>query len=247
VSDEARAASETSAAACLLIVNADDFGQSQGINRGVIAAHERGVATSASLMVRWPAAAEAAEYAQLHPLLSLGLHLDLGEWVYRDWGWRPLYQVVDTEDVAAVQVEVARQVERFRQLVGRDPTHLDSHQHVHRSEPVRSALCAVARELEVPLRHESAAVQYRGDFYGQTGKGEPFPDAISLEALLRVLAALPAGVTELGCHPAAEVDLETAYLDERLLELDVLCDPRLRAALDALGIELRSFSNAFGA
>ena len=40
-----------------LIVNADDFGQSPGMNRGTIAARERGIVTSASLMVRWPAAA----------------------------------------------------------------------------------------------------------------------------------------------------------------------------------------------
>jgi len=48
-----------------LIVNADDFGQSQGVNRGVIAAHEHGIVTSASLMVRWPAAIEAAA---IHPV-----------------------------------------------------------------------------------------------------------------------------------------------------------------------------------
>ena len=42
-----------------LIVNADDFGQSRGVNRGVIEAHERGIVTSASLMVRWPAAESA--------------------------------------------------------------------------------------------------------------------------------------------------------------------------------------------
>ena len=39
-----------------VIVNADDFGQSAGINRGIVEAHERGIVTSASLMVRWPAA-----------------------------------------------------------------------------------------------------------------------------------------------------------------------------------------------
>ena len=47
-----------------LIVNADDFGQSHGVNRGIIEAHERGVVTSASLMVRWPAARKAAAYAR---------------------------------------------------------------------------------------------------------------------------------------------------------------------------------------
>src|SRR4051794_16830036 len=45
-----------------VIVNADDFGQSRGINRGIILAHEQGIVTSASLMVRWAAAAEAAAY-----------------------------------------------------------------------------------------------------------------------------------------------------------------------------------------
>jgi predicted glycoside hydrolase/deacetylase ChbG (UPF0249 family) len=77
-----------------LIVNADDFGQSAGVNRGVIAAHERGVVTSASLMVRWPAAEEAASYARQRPGMSLGLHVDLGEWTFREGSWTPLYEVV---------------------------------------------------------------------------------------------------------------------------------------------------------
>jgi predicted glycoside hydrolase/deacetylase ChbG (UPF0249 family) len=50
-----------------LIVNADDFGQSAGVNRGVIEAHENGIVTSASLMVRWPDAADAARYARPAP------------------------------------------------------------------------------------------------------------------------------------------------------------------------------------
>jgi len=54
-----------------LIVNADDFGQSAGVNAGVMATHQRGIVTSASLMVRSPAAAEAVAYARAHPSLSL--------------------------------------------------------------------------------------------------------------------------------------------------------------------------------
>lgn len=71
----------------VLIVNADDFGQSPDINRGVIEAHEKGIVTSASLMVRWPAAAEAVDYVAAHPELSLGLHLDLAEWAYQEEQW----------------------------------------------------------------------------------------------------------------------------------------------------------------
>ncbi len=63
-----------------LIVNADDFGQHACVNDGIIAAHEHGIVTSASLMVHGSAAQDAAAYARGRPALDLGLHVDLGEW-----------------------------------------------------------------------------------------------------------------------------------------------------------------------
>src|SRR5438046_7924170 len=71
----------------ILIVNADDFGHSAEVNAGVIRAHEHGIVTSTSLMVRRPAVEEAAEYARSRPQLAVGLHVDLGEWqfVADDW------------------------------------------------------------------------------------------------------------------------------------------------------------------
>src|SRR4051794_38738921 len=77
----------------ILIVNADDFGRSQAVNRGVASAHENGIVTSASLLVCWPAAMEAAAYAQEHPKISLGLHIDLGEWIYREGRWEAVYEM----------------------------------------------------------------------------------------------------------------------------------------------------------
>jgi predicted glycoside hydrolase/deacetylase ChbG (UPF0249 family) len=70
------------AAARFLIVNADDLGQSAGATRGILAANDEGIVTSGSLMVRWPAAADAAA-ARSRPRLSVGLHVDLGEWALR--------------------------------------------------------------------------------------------------------------------------------------------------------------------
>src|SRR5215467_13708276 len=144
----------------LLIVNADDFGQSAGVNRGIVQAHRRGIVTSASLMVRQPAAAQAVELSTACPALSLGLHLDLGEWRPRGGEWAALYEVVPLGDRRAVEDEVARQLAAFRRLAGRDPTHVDSHQHVHLREPVRSIVEACARELVVPLRRCDAAIRY---------------------------------------------------------------------------------------
>jgi predicted glycoside hydrolase/deacetylase ChbG (UPF0249 family) len=224
-----------------LIVNGDDFGRTPGINRGVRRAYERGILTSASLMVRWPAAAEAADYAREQPAMSLGLHLDLCEWVYRSGSWEAVYTVVPTEDAEAVAAEVAGQVAAFHRLVGRLPTHVDSHQHVHLGEPVRSVLLDAVAPLGIPTRACSPAVRHCGDFHGQSGKGEPWPDGITVDALLGIVAALPAGVTELGCHPGEDDDFENPYRIERTTELTVLCDPRVRAALTEHSVRLTTF------
>jgi chitin disaccharide deacetylase len=226
----------------VLIVNADDFGLSRGVNAGIIDAHRNGIVTSTSLMVRCSAAAEAVELARDYPKLSIGLHLDLGEWVYRDRRWQASYQVIDTSDRSAVETEIATQMAQFHQLMGRTPTHLDSHQHVHRSEPVRSALLAWATKLAVPVRHESPRIHYCGDFYGQTGKGEPMPELVSSAALQRLIRELPEGTTELGCHPGYGDDIDSTYRTERRLEVVALCDPIVRAAIDVADIRLSSFS-----
>ena len=61
----------------LLIVNADDFGASTGINRGIVEAHENGIVTSASLMVDMPGTSDAVRYARAPSKLDLGLHVVL--------------------------------------------------------------------------------------------------------------------------------------------------------------------------
>lgn len=227
----------------LLIVNADDLGQSAGVNRGVVRAHEEGIVTAATLMVRWAAAEEAAAYARRRPQLDLGLHLDLGEWEYTDGEWRARYEVVDPADAAAVEAEIGAQLDAFRRLLDRDPSHLDSHQHVHRQEPARAALRRAGERLGVPVRDYSPAVRYRGDFYGQDGRGWPVPEAITVESLVRLLEGLPGGVTELGCHPGeADDDLQSTYHAERATEVATLCDARVKAAVEALGIRLTTFA-----
>jgi predicted glycoside hydrolase/deacetylase ChbG (UPF0249 family) len=224
-----------------LIVNADDFGQSHGVNRGIIKVHHAGIVTSASLMVRWPAAREAAAYSRAHPDFALGLHVDLGEWTCRDGEWVPVYTVVPLHDVTTIADEVLRQLTAFRLLVGRGPSHMDSHQHVHLREPMRTVLTEIAKDLAVPLRHCCPQFQYCGDFYGQTADGQFLPEAISVEKLIAIVRTLPPGCTELACHPGEGDDLETSYCTERALEVRVLCDPQVRTAIEVLGITLRSF------
>lgn len=224
-----------------LIVNADDFGHSSAVNRGVIHAHEHGIVSSASLMVRWPAAIEAAEYARNRPTLSLGLHLDLGEWVYKDEGWLCVYNVVPLDEVTALHNETLCQLAAFQTLTGKNPDHIDSHQHIHLREPVRSVVLDAARELRIPVRDCSPERHYCGLFYGQTAEGWPYAEGITSDALIEIFSQLSPGVTELACHPGEGDVPNTTYKHERAKEVEALCDERVRKALIEMGIELCGF------
>ena len=224
-----------------VIVNADDFGRSHGINRGVVAAHEHGIVTSTSLMVCWPASRDAAWYARDLPRLDIGLHLDLAEWVYESGTWRPCYERVDLSVAQAVRDEAWWQIDRFDQLVGSLPSHIDSHQHVHLSEPARSVVLDIGTELGTVVRGEHPAIAHRGDFYGQSGTGVPNPGALGPEALIRLIDSLRSGITEIGCHPAEGDESGSVYSHERDVERQTLCDPAVREELDRRGIILTSF------
>lgn len=215
-----------------LIVNADDFGCTEGVNRGIAEAHERGIVTSASLMVNRPAAAEAAAYARGRSELAVGLHVELRR-------WRMPARVA--RRLAARELE--SQLARFRRLLGRAPTHLDSHHNVHRAEPLRPLFLALADELGVPLRHYSSEVRFCGEFYGHDGNGRPEEEAIQPGALIELLRGLRPGVTELGTHPGYAEGLREWYRTERIQEVRTLCDPAVREAVERLGIQLVSFGS----
>lgn len=205
-----------------LIVNGDDLGLSSGVNRGIAEAHDHGVVTSASLMVDAPAAEDACALAQQLPRLGLGLHA-----------------VISNGDATA---ELRRQLARFRELVGKPPTHLDSHHNVHLDGPVAATFAGVAREHGFPVR-ACPPVRYVSDFYGRWD-GEAHPEQVSVDSFERIVAALPDGITELGCHPGhVDAELRSTYVDEREAELATLCDPRARAAIEREGIRLVNYSD----
>jgi predicted glycoside hydrolase/deacetylase ChbG (UPF0249 family) len=233
-----------------LIVNADDLGQSYGINQGIMQAHEQGIVTSASLMVRYEAVVEAVQYGRANDKLSIGLHVDLGEWRMDPstplgaGEWRMLYEVVNSiEDVVEVEFEVRKQLNMFYKMMGRGPTHIDSHQHVHQREYLKPLFQKIADELKVPLRHNNDAIKYCGSFYGQNEKGDPYPEGISVNGLTKILENIGEGITELACHPAFLTDIDTMYKLERQIELSSLCAPAIKEVLDHEGIELISFKS----
>jgi predicted glycoside hydrolase/deacetylase ChbG (UPF0249 family) len=244
-----------------LIVNADDFGRTSGINRGVLDAHRRGVVTSATLMVNFPGAAEVKSLVRDAPGLGVGLHLALTGGGAPTLRPEQVPSLVDAEGrlgskleklaearPAEVLAEARAQLRRFRELMGRDPTHFDSHHHAHRQAIVFEALLTLAWETGLPIRNSGQGMAAR---LGR--EGIPTPDAFietfydtgaTLERMLDLLTDVRPGVTELMCHPAVvddELRSGSSYANQRTRELEVLTHREVRQALQALGIKLIHF------
>lgn len=150
------------------MVNADDFGLSEGVNRGIEAAHVAGVVTSASLMVNLPSFEDAVARAPRLPTLGIGLHFNLtaGAPVAPP---RAVASLVDRRSgafaslprlvlralagrirPAHVAAECAAQLGRLR-AAGLTPTHFDGHRHVHALPGVWAPAVATARAAGIRM------------------------------------------------------------------------------------------------
>lgn len=244
-----------------LIVNADDFGRTSGVNRGVVEAHASGIVTSASLMVAYPAAAEAAELARRRPELGVGLHLALTggppvlqaarvpSLVDEAGRLRPKPADIAHADPREVLAEARAQLRRFRELVGRLPTHLDTHHHAHALPVVLEAVLTLAWETGLPVRSSTPALRERLRHEGLP-TNDHFVDAFhaegaSLDNLVDLLGRVEIGVTELMCHPAVvddELRASSGYAEPRARELEALVHVDARATLQACGVQLVSWA-----
>ncbi len=217
----------------LVLFNADDLGYSHGINRGIVEAHARGVVTSASMMVNTPATREAVLLAREHPELSVGLHVNFTNEAQR---------LIDLDDEVACRRELWAQYRRFTDLMGLRPTHLDSHQHVHR-HAMRRPLFEELADSEGLLLRDRPPVVFKGGFYAQWEYGVSDPGKVSLADLERILhEELTDGIYEFCCHPGYfDPAFEAVYHLDREHELKTLTDPALPAFLQAEGVRLISF------
>jgi chitin disaccharide deacetylase len=214
-----------------VIVNADDFGADEGTTRGIIEAHERGIVTSASLMVDMPGARSAVRAAREHPQLGVGLHVNFTA------GSR----ILDPDDLRAQRQELERQLDRFSDMTGQSPTHIDSHHHVHRRAGVASLFIELCRDRRIPLRGFSG-ITYVGHFYGQWDHGETDVRHISPDYLISLLRSIAPGFSELACHPGDhDARFDPVYDWQRQIELESLTDPRVSAAAAREGIRLINY------
>jgi hopanoid biosynthesis associated protein HpnK len=149
----------------LLIINGDDFGISEGINRGIVEAHRNGILSSATVMANMPAFDHAARLRREHPTLAVGVHLNLtagapllppsripglvgrqGRFLRADRLMVGL--TLGRIDLRQAEAELATQVERAIDA-GFSPDHLDSHHHVHCHPALHPMVVRLARRYGI--------------------------------------------------------------------------------------------------
>jgi len=245
-----------------LIVNADDYGRTEGVNEGTLEAYVKGIVTSATVMVLEPAAETGIQLARAAaPGLALGLHFAVtgggpcasppGTVARLAPGGR-FVRAADELPTRIPEGEIRRELEvqiaLFEKIAGRPPTHLDSHHHSAAHISIQPVFADVAAEHGLPVRASNArsAAQLR-----QAGLRVPdyfiesfFGSGATTANLRLLLEHLREGVSELMCHPGHPDEALLAgssYAKEREQEVAVLCDPAVREALTAAQIELITF------
>lgn len=249
-----------------LILNADDFGYSYGVNYGILESHLRGILTSTTLMAGMPGFDHAVTLAKAHPTLGVGVHLTLTcgrpvlsghqTLVEADGSFHKLsfYQTDDRPlDRDEVYREWKAQIEKVL-AAGIQPTHLDSHHHVHTFRGLEDVFVQLAREYQLPVRNS------RKDCTAPTVQGVPCPNclidfiedsgvhfhntlaeyapAVETNMRRKVREALAQyDCVEVMCHPAyidTDVMLHSSFNLHRMCEIDLLVSPENRAFAEQL-------------
>ena len=202
-----------------LIVNADDFGYSPGVNKGIIKAHTEGIVTSTSVMVDSVAAAEASELTAMRNL-SIGLHFVPSD-------------TIDTE------LELNRQLEKFITIVGKKPTHIDIHKVKHDDFELKKCVIMFARKNRIKARYAEGA-KYINSFFGPHSNGD-----VSIVQLTKSIDEANAPINELMCHVGytdAYLLSHSSYSNIRELELETICSAEAKAYVAKSGLKLSSWS-----
>lgn len=249
-----------------LIINADDFGMSEGVTLGILKAHKDGVLRSTTLMVGMPYATQAAELAKKCPDLHVGIHFTLSagkpvldpkdipslvdeKGYFHSQSWHKINKEKPIEEDELNYEEVYRELEaqfnRFVDIMGRLPDHIDSHHFTSSYPRVHEQAKKFAYQYDLPVRYthdyiESnyEKVEFSNRFYAGNVSIEyftkDFDNMLSKEAF------------EIMSHPAFVDQFvmdNSSYNVQRCKELDVLCDPRLKEWIKENNVEMITFGD----
>lgn len=254
-------------ASIAVVINADDFGLTDGVCAGIVQAMVAGAVTSTTAMVCVPGAVERLRHWAPRVSGRIGAHLQLTSGapilppesvpsLVANNGMFPAKRKeikgARTTDVLA---EWRAQIETLIRA-GIQPTHLDCHHHVHGLPDVFPAFCELAKQYGLPGRSLSSemtrALQAASVLSIDRTLTDWFGGELSLTSFMRVLRdgvyEYPeARNFEVMCHPGASDEHLAGlsrYVKEREQELEVLCSPHLQVAMANAGFAARNFVSA---
>ncbi len=249
--------------------NADDFGLSAGVCEGIVEAMNVGAVGTTSAMVARDGAAVLIERFAAPIQGRIGLHLQLTD-------GRPVLPPkhvpslvdgagrfprarrhlgpLDPDDIAR---EWTAQLAKLREL-RIEPTHIDSHHHVHALPEAIDVYVSLAHEQQLPARAITPRLRkllrHAGVPTADRFSSRFYADATSLDALVGIVARAGRRLgdlqtLEIMCHPAqpdAALAQCSDYVEQRRWELQTLCRPELPADLRALDFQLVSGPQTLG-
>lgn len=237
-----------------LIVNADDFGISKGVNYGIYDSHLHGIVTSTSMMITMPEVQHAIELSEKVPSLKIGLHLNITlgkpltecKSLIKPNGnfYKPL-ENPNQDDFCEEEIyqEFLAQYLMFVKQLGKKPTHVDSHLYAHQKyEKAKSAVIRLAKEKDIPVR----ALDIEG--YRPT----KFLDFFKYKSGDDLFAIFKDNLPNIMEHEICELMVHPGYIDDFLLEsstynlpraeeIDVLTSTRLKQLIKDNNINLVNF------
>lgn len=146
-----------------LVINADDFGYTEGVNLGIISAYKNGVVSSCTIMPNMPGFEHGLDLLKQNPGLGCGVHMTLTcnkplltshKTIVDEDGYfykRATKEILEKMDLNEVYEEFCAQIDKVIDS-GIDITHLDSHHHVHGLEKLRPVIEKIVDKYKLPIR-----------------------------------------------------------------------------------------------
>jgi len=225
-----------------LIINADDFNLTRGVDQAILECHDHGIVSSTTILMTLPMPPSSVKALRSRPFLGKGIHLSLtlGKAVNSKTPFtlnRALLSHIRKIPLKIAEQEYEAQILKFKRLLGDFPTHMDTHHHIHGHPNIFAAISRLSKKYKIPVR------EVRGPHL--------FEDLDpkhhwTRSKFLNCLKKLPFGISEIMVHPGyvdGALRKISSFLTGRDVERRFLRDEKLKGVLDDLNIKLINFSD----
>lgn len=237
-----------------LIVNGDDFGLSKSINEGIVYAYNNGILRSTTLMINMSFVNHAITLAKKNNGLGVGIHLvatagkpllENNKTLSDENGYFIKNTLVLQEkvkfDVNELYEEWDLQIKKFIELMGKKPTHIDSHHFIHMNKEYRDIALKLAEKYKLPMRWDFYSKE---DMFAKTISGF-FGSDIGCENFKRSSeSAMNYEIADIMTHPGFIDDnlrASSSYVEHRHIELEVLVSDEIKHWIKKNNIELVNY------